>query len=181
MSEEEVKFVVDTMLGDLARWLRMLGYDVVYSRKLTDWQVLRIAEKDKRIILTRDRGLHARALRRGLKSILILSDDIEDRLYAVAKRYNIRLYILFDKTRCPLCNTLLIRVDKEKVKGEVPGPVYERYYDFWKCPKCGKVYWRGRHWIKIEEILERVRKRIERDVQKEESKQGVRPSTRTNI
>ncbi len=179
MSAEEVKFVVDTMLGDLARWLRMLGYDVVYSRKLMDWQILRIAEKDNRIILTRDRGLHARALKKKLKSTLISSDNIEDRLYIVAKKHGIRLYILCDKTRCPICNAPLVKVNKDQIANEVPKPVYERYYDFWKCPKCGKVYWRGRHWIKIEEILDRVRKRLERNVQRIE--QRIRSSQGNNI
>lgn len=153
----EPRFVVDTMLGDLARWLRMLGYDTKYSRDYEDWQLLRIAEKESRILITRDRGLYWRARRRGLNTVLVEGDDIAKRLYAVAIRYPIRLYVDFGLTRCSICNTPLVKVDKEEVKDKVPKPVYEKYHDFCICPRCGKVYWRGRHWIKIEEILAQVR------------------------
>ncbi len=153
----ELKFVVDTMLGDLARWLRILGYDTKYSRSYEDWQLLRIAENENRVLLTRDRGLYWRARRKGLQAVLVTSDDIAGRLYEVSKKYPIRLYVDFTLTRCSICNTPLIKVNKEEVKDNVPRPVYEKYHDFWICPRCSKVYWRGSHWIKIEEILSQVR------------------------
>ncbi len=157
MSNEPL-FIVDTMLGNLARWLRILGYDTLYDRRYEDWRILRIAEKENRIIITRDRGLHRRALNRGLKSILIEVDNIAERLAYIALMTGIRLYVDLSKSRCPICNTQLIKISKEKVRDKVPPKVYKLHDDFWICPRCGKVYWIGSHWRKIEEILDNARK-----------------------
>ncbi len=157
---DELKFIVDTMLGDLARWLRILGYDTKYSRDYEDWELLKIASNEKRVLVTRDRGLYWRAKRKGIETILIEEDNIVERLLKVAKTYRIRLYVDSDRTRCTVCNSPLLKVDRERVRGKVPQRVYEKYRDFWICPRCGKVYWRGRHWIKIEEILAIVRDRL---------------------
>ncbi len=159
-STDDLRFVVDTMLGDLARWLRILGYDTKYSRNYEDWELLRIASNEKRVLLTRDRGLYWRARRKGIEAVLVEEDDIVERLLRVAKTYGIRLYVDSDKTRCTVCNSPLLKVDRERVKDKVPRKVYEKYRDFWICPRCGKVYWRGRHWVKIEEILAIVRDRL---------------------
>lgn len=153
----EPRFIVDTMLGNVARWLRLLGYDTIYHRKLEDWRILLLASREGRIILTRDRGLHHRALRRGLKSILLEQDTMEERLAYLALKTGIRLYVDVDKSRCPVCNGELVRVNKEYVKGHVPQRVYEKHNDFWMCRKCGKIYWMGRHWKGIEETLRRAR------------------------
>jgi len=158
-SSVEPKFVVDTMLGNIARWLRMLGYDTLYKRSFKDWEILRIAGREGRIIVTRDRGLHNRALNKGLKSIYLFADDIAERLAYIAVVSGIRLYIDLEKSRCPVCNGELVKVsNKELVKDKVPPRVYRLYSDFWICTRCGKVYWIGSHWVKIEEILEKARK-----------------------
>ncbi|WFO76162.1 hypothetical protein J4526_04840 [Desulfurococcaceae archaeon MEX13E-LK6-19] len=157
----EPRFVVDTMLGNVARWLRLLGYDVIYGRKLEDWKILMIADKEDRIILTRDRGLHHRALSKGLKSILLEQDTMEERLAYLALKTGIRLYVDIEKSRCPICNGELVKVGKDVVKGRVPPRVYEKHSDFWVCKKCGKIYWMGRHWKGIEETLKRAREILE--------------------
>ncbi len=164
--EKESKFIVDTMLGRLARWLRILGYDTVYGRRLEDWRILKIAEDEDRIIITRDVGLHRRAINKGLRSILMEQDDMAQRLATIAYLAGIRLYIDLDRTRCPICNARLLRVSKDKVKDKVPRRVYELHDDFWICPRCGKVYWMGSHWRMIEKILEEAR-RIYEDLRKE--------------
>ncbi len=155
---DEPAFIVDTMLGNVARWLRMLGYDTLYYRRIEDWRILRIAERDGRIIVTRDRGLHNRARRKGLRSILLEQDDMAERLAYIALLTGIRLYIDLDRSRCPVCNGELVRVSREAVRGKVPRRVYERYTGFWLCTRCGKVYWMGSHWEGIEETLRLARK-----------------------
>jgi len=154
----EPKFVVDTMLGNVARWLRMLGYDTLYKRSFKDWEILRVAERDDRVIVTRDRGLHNRALSRGLKSIYLYLDDMAERLAYISAITGIRLYVDLEKSRCSICNGELRKVSREEVKDRVPPRVYRFYSDFWICTSCGKVYWIGSHWVKIEEILEKARK-----------------------
>lgn len=157
----EPRFIVDTMLGNVARWLRILGYDTLYSRKYKDWEILRLAEKEDRIIITRDTGLHRKALNNGFKSIYLSMDDMAERLAYIALIAGIKLYVDLERSRCPICNGELRKVSKEQVKDKVPPRVYRVYEDFWLCSRCGKVYWIGSHWIKIEEILSRARKLLE--------------------
>ena len=154
-------FIVDAMLGDLARWLRMLGYDTLYSRKDPDWAILKKLEKEpERILVTRDVSLCRRALKKRAKCILIESNNIVERLVEVARRVPIRLYIDMDISRCPICNTPLIRVDAKHVRNKVAPGVLERQSEFWICPGCGKVYWRGGHWRGIEKTLEEARRKL---------------------
>ncbi|ABN70399.1 protein of unknown function DUF82 [Staphylothermus marinus F1] len=158
---DEPKFIVDTMLGNVARWLRMLGYDTLYDRKYEDWKILDIARKEGRIIITRDRGLHHRALNNGIKSIYLDMDEVSERLAYIAYVAGIRLHIDMDKSRCPLCNGELRKAKKKEVEGKVPRKVYLLHDDFWICTRCGKIYWIGSHWRKIEEILSEARKKYE--------------------
>ncbi len=160
-SVEEPRFVVDTMLGNIARWLRILGYDTLYRRDFKDWEIIRLAREENRVIITRDKGLHNRALNNGLKSIYLIMDDMAERLAYIALITGIRLYVDLEKSRCPICNGELRKISKEEVKGKVPPRVYRYYNDFWICMNCGKIYWIGSHWVKIEEILEKARKLLE--------------------
>ncbi len=157
----EVKFIVDAMLGDVARWLRILGYDTKYSRSYDDNDVLRIAEREGRVIVTRDTGLFRRAIKRRLKAVLLNPDDeIEDALLKISLRTGIDPSFKPNETRCPLCNTRLVTISKAEALSLVPASVGTRYDKFWKCPKCGKVYWQGNHWRTIERIIDEVQKRL---------------------
>jgi len=149
----EKSFVLDTMLGELARWLRLLGYDTLYSRVYTDTQILRIAEKTGRTIVTRDWGLYVRARKRGLRAVYIASDSVVERLAELAVKAGIRLDPDPARSRCPKCNARLVVVrDKEKVRGRVPPRSFETYDVFYVCPRCGMVYWEGGHWKNIRRI-----------------------------
>jgi uncharacterized protein with PIN domain len=160
--ESEPRFIVDNMLGTVARWLRILGYDTVYDDKAEDWMILRRAQLESRIIITRDRGLHNKALKNGLRSILLWEDDMAERLAHIGLIAGIRLSVDLERTRCPLDNTRLVKVlDKREVKGKVPPRVYELHEDFWKYTVCGKVYWIGKHWRLIEKILDEARGKLE--------------------
>ncbi len=161
---EEPKFVADAMLGNLARWLRIMGYDVLYSRRYSDGQILSIAEKTGRIILTRDRGLYWRARKRGIRAVYMEGESIEERLAELILKLGLRLRLDPSKSRCPECNSPLVVVrDKEKVRDRVPPRALERYEVFYVCPRCGRVYWEGGHWRNIRRIAEeaeRLAKRI---------------------
>jgi uncharacterized protein with PIN domain len=153
-----VKFIVDRMHGDLARWLRILGYDTLYSPNLSDYRIIQIARRSRRIIITRDRGLVAWARRKGLKAYMISGIEPEEKLGEVALYTNICLKFDPDKTRCPLCNTKLTIIPKDKVKGKVPPKVYEEHEEFWFCSKCNKIYWIGSHWRDILYRLEKAKR-----------------------
>ncbi len=155
----ERKFIVDTMLGEIARWLRIMGYDTLYSKTYTDNQILSIAEKTGRIILTRDRGLYIRARKRGLRAYLVEGDTKVERLADLIVKTRIKLVLDPDRSRCPECNAPLIKVrDKSQVKDRVPPRSYEAYDTFYVCPRCGRVYWEGGHWKNIRRIAEEAEK-----------------------
>ncbi len=146
------------MLGDIARWLRMLGYDTLYSRSYEDWEILRIAKRDSRVILTRDVALYRRARKMGLDAVLIESDSTERVLAKIALRTGIDLSFKENVTRCPYCNVLLARLSKAEALSYVKPEVATKYDKFWLCPRCGKVYWQGNHWDTIREVLRRANK-----------------------
>jgi uncharacterized protein with PIN domain len=110
--------------------------------------------------VTRDRALHNKALRSGVRSIYISNTDISMKLAYLAVLAGIRLHVDFEKTRCPEDNYPLMRVNKERVKNKVPEAVYRLHDDFWLCEKCGKVYWVGSHWRMIEKTLSEARERL---------------------
>jgi len=151
-----MEFVVDSMLGDIARWLRMLGQDTLYSSRFEDWRILRIAEKEGRIIVTRDRGLFARAKKKGLRVVLIELGRIEEQIAEIALRTGIELSFDPNKTRCPYCNTRLVKLSKAEALSFLPAKVVSAYDEFWRCPKCGRIYWQGSHWKTINEVLKRA-------------------------
>jgi uncharacterized protein with PIN domain len=159
-----VRVVVDTMMGNLARWLRVLGVDTEYSRRFTDSEILSVAFREGRVVITKDLGLHRRALKLGLRSVYIPPDttDVVEMLVIVARELG--LSIEFDKgsTRCPICNTKLSVVSKAQVSTIVPPEVLNRYDTFWYCPRCHKAYWQGNHWKTISDVIEKARSRLGR-------------------
>ena len=161
------RFIVDTMLGDLARWLRIMGYDTLYSRNYEDWQILRIAEKSGRIVVTKDKWLYIRARKRDLKAVLIESFDTKNRLAELARKAGISLSADPSISRCPECNGSLREVrDKTLIKDRVPPNALSVYEVFYVCTRCGKVYWRGGHWRNIEAVLKEARQLIRRSARR---------------
>jgi len=158
---ERKKFIADTMMGEVARWLRILGYDVLYNRNYSDPQILKIARASKRTIITRDRGLHVKAMKNNIKSIYIYSDKIEYRLAELALKARISLEVDPDKSRCPECNGVLVQTtNKDSVRDRVPPGALKAYDRFYVCTKCGKVYWEGSHWRNIKRIINNVKTMI---------------------
>ncbi|MFQ5340780.1 MAG: Mut7-C RNAse domain-containing protein [Anaerolineae bacterium] len=143
-----MQFLCDAMLGRLATWLRLLGYDTVYSGA-GDHELARKSRAEDRILLTRDAQL---ARRRGIRALLIVSDDLQDQLRQVVRRF--RLAPTQALPRCPVCNTSLRGLPKPAARERVPAYVHEHHTTFRECPACGKVYWRGSHWQRIQSTLE---------------------------
>jgi uncharacterized protein with PIN domain len=148
-----LKFVIDGMLGKLARWLRMMGHDVKYSNSLGDSELLTIAKKEQRTLLTRDFELYQHAVTKEVDAFYVQGQTEEQRLAELAKRFGISLEIDMATSRCPKCNTQVKPVSKKKVASRVEKSTFEHYTEFWECPKCGQVYWQGAHWTKIRETL----------------------------
>jgi len=144
-----MKFVADRMLGKLARWLRVIGQDVTYGPHLTGYGLIRAARRERRLILTRDRGL---AKKHPPDYLLIQSDRFREQLKQVVQEY--RLDPLKEAfTRCVECNSLLEPVAKEAVADKVPPYVFSTQEKFSFCPTCRRIYWPATHQQKMLEEL----------------------------
>ncbi|HIH88025.1 TPA: hypothetical protein HA344_02300 [Candidatus Bathyarchaeota archaeon] len=145
------RFLLDGMLGSLARWLRIGGVDTEYRKDTPDDILIEEALEDHRILLTRDEALVNRARKRGVEAIYIEAEVDEEALRQLAEE----LGLTFDPTRarCPKCNHAVEKVAKAEVAGKVPEGTYAAVDDYWVCPSCGGIYWRGSHWLRIVETL----------------------------
>ena len=141
-----MKLIVDSMLGKLARRLRLLGLDTCFDPSLEDRDLLRISKLEGRLIVTRDTGI---AKVRGAKVLLINSTDLDKQLHEFSHLTGIRFDSRTSFSRCPECNTPVEETSKEKVKNIIPKFVYENMDKFSYCPKCKKAYWQGTHYDKL--------------------------------
>ncbi len=145
-----MKFLVDHMLGKLAKYLRFMGYDTYYpTGNLSDNALIKIAKEEGRIIITRDKELARRS-----KGFLVKSDNYEEQLKEVIENFNLNADNIL--SRCSVCNELLVHVRKEGVKDKVPSYVYEHNDEFYMCPKCHRIYWYGTHTERIEREIKKI-------------------------
>ncbi len=136
------------MLGTLAKWLRILGYDTLYFKFAEDDFLKSLSEKEERILLTKDRELFEKCL----NSYLVNSKEVKGQLIEVVNRFCLKK----QESRCSVCNGELIKVSKESVKDTVPPYVFKTNEIFFKCASCGKVYWQGTHIDRINNFIEKV-------------------------
>jgi hypothetical protein len=148
------------MLGKLTRWLRILGQNVKYFNKLNDNQLLTIAKKEKRILLTRDLELYKQATTKNINAFYIEGENEAERLAKIAKRFNIKLEVDMTISRCPKCNIRVKPVPKENVIDKVEKSTFIYYDKFWECPKCEQIYWQGAHWPRIRKTLEEAKENL---------------------
>ena len=153
-----MKFLVDGMLGGLARWLRILGQEVRYESKATDNELLKIARGENMILLTRDAELAQRAKGRKVSSLLLVERSEEERLARIARTFGISLDPSIATSKCPECGSDLSEASKTEVADKVPETSMMLYDKFWKCSGCGKVYWLGSHWKQIRQTLGEAQK-----------------------
>jgi hypothetical protein len=144
----------------------MLGQDVQYSREVDDKKLIQIAKTSNRILLTRDLNLYKQAVSNGVKAFLFNLENTAEKLIELAKCFDFKLEINVTISRCPKCNTRIQPVSKQQVAGKVPKNTYSFYKEFWRCPKCGQIYWRGAHWKRIKKTLEEAKEKAENKLEK---------------
>lgn len=152
---DRIAFIADVHLGKLAKLLRMLGFDTLYRNTLEDAEIAYLSRKENRVVLTRDRELISR-----LPSNLafeVQSSQPYQQLREVLEYFQLKKEIQPFK-RCLLCNRPLKRVEKEKILSRLE-PRTQRYYDeFYQCPKCQKIYWKGSHYEHMLSFINEITK-----------------------
>ena len=148
-----MKFVVDNMLGKLARYLRILGYDTIYPPQRAADNRLQLDLPD-RILLTRNtryKGQHPNQ-----KVIFIPTENIKQQLTFLITELPIEITSEKLFSRCLDCNMPVNSIPKSEAHGKVPEKSYNFYTDFSRCPNCGKIYWRGTHTERILRMLKTI-------------------------
>jgi uncharacterized protein with PIN domain len=152
-----VKFIVDSNVGRLARWLRIAGFDTVFMNDIDDNRLVRVALDEDRVLLTRDTQIMKRRLVTSgrLRAVLIEPDDVIEQLRQVLTTLNlageVRPFSL-----CIECNQPLESREKEEMEGLVPPYVFRTQTQYMQCTNCRRIYWRGTHWQRMCRELERI-------------------------
>jgi uncharacterized protein with PIN domain len=147
------RFIADAMLGRLARWLRIMGFDTAYQEHIADAELVRRSLQEQRAILTRDRSLPEEWR---VASVYVLASETGvDQLREVTRAFDLAADVkLF--TRCSVCNAPLAPATRESVQGDVPERIFATHEVFRRCPGCERVYWRGTHTDRMERVVARV-------------------------
>jgi len=148
-----MKFLLTKEVGKLARWLRTLGYDTVYythdNTALLELQALREA----RVIITRNKVLYEKTT---IKSVYVEAEKAEQQLRKVISSVGLKADEEKMLSRCSLCNTVLVRVDKDAIQSSVPVNVFNTRDQFMRCVSCQRIYWQGSHWGNIKQVFSRL-------------------------
>jgi len=146
------RFMVDANLGRLARYLRMLGFDTRFDLNLQDEEIITMAEKEKRILLTRDLGILKNG--RVLRGYFIRSQKPDVQLREVVEKFHLKGQFK-PFTRCIACNGKILPVARELITGRVPEQIWNRFHTFYTCKGCERVYWEGSH---HQRMLDKIQK-----------------------
>jgi len=159
-SFQEVRFIADAMLGRLARWLRLLGFDTLYYPHISDSDLLTFALREGRVLLTRD--THFLKMK-NLSSLFFVRpgdplEQVKDVLKAFAPKKT-------GPGRCAHCNGILVEVgERDSIRDVVPEYVFLHRSDFLRCKACGNVYWEGTHLRRFREMLQTLFKNEDGEV-----------------
>lgn len=149
-----MKLLLTRELGRLAKWLRILGFDVEYFSQNKPSSLIIKALQEDRMIVTRN---HHLPQGRGIRIITIESEKLKEQIPQLLKELKIKPDQAAMFTRCTICNVELVEIEKEKVKEKVPEYVFKTQEDFITCPKCARIYWQGTHWGNVQQMLEEIK------------------------
>lgn len=150
---EPEKFVLDVHLGKLARFLRMLGFDTLYENHYADKNITEIAEKERRIVLSRDVGLLKQKIVQW--GYWLRSQQAEEQLAEVVRYFRLRAQ--FNPfTRCMACNGIIEETSKNSVWDQLPLKTRRYYNEFYQCTSCGRIYWKGSHYERMQAFIRSI-------------------------
>ena len=152
MAENRKKFLLDENLGKLAKWLRMLGYDVAIYRSISNEKKISLCNKERRVYLTRSNKIAGR--KESFSRILIRTEKYDEQLLEMSHLLEFNNKML--SSRCLVCNDKLQEIQVEKIKDLVPKYVTDNFSDFKICRKCGKIFWNGSHYAAMKSKLKNL-------------------------
>lgn len=164
-----MKFLVDAMLGKLARFMRIFGYDTVYANDLIDFfkldpvpdeKLKEYAINHQRIIITKDFPFYQRL---NHKALFLKGEGIYNYLNQIKSRFHLKFNFDMEMGRCSICNSELVKIkDKNSIKGLVKQDTFKFHSIFYQClnPACKKVFWEGTHILDIIKNMEIYEKSI---------------------
>lgn len=146
----ESRFILDAHLGKLAKYLRMLGFDTLYQNDFGDREIIDIARKENRIILTRDKLLlRAKKVDHGY---YVRETEKHAQLIEIVKKFD--LFSQFQSfTRCMTCNAELVKRNKREIEDKIDADTARIFKEFFYCPSCDKVFWKGSHFERMEKLI----------------------------
>jgi uncharacterized protein with PIN domain len=154
----QTRFILDVHLGRLTRYLRMLGFDSAYRSDWEDAQIIERAQSEQRIILTRDVGILKQ--KRVTHGYWLRNSEPGKQLIEVLEALDLRGQ-LKPFTRCMDCNGTIRPAPAELLDRMVDPDILVRFDRFWRCANCGKVYWRGSHYRRMLEAVQRINEQRE--------------------
>lgn len=143
------------MLGKLARWLRILGYDTLYISASNN-EILKTAQNENRIILTRNAAFFKNIT--DAEKFFVRTDNYKDQLREIKEKLRLSFPAADFLGRCPECNGEIAEIKKTEAEGLVASFVIETENRFSRCAGCGKIYWEGSHTEKIKKLIEELSK-----------------------
>jgi hypothetical protein len=160
-----MRFIADCHLGKIAKYLRIFGFDTLYFQSIDDSDIIDIAQEEKRFILTSDKGLYDRAKK---ITLFIPHGEFETQLKFIFTKLDLASKIDPFK-RCIDCNGELLNVPKNEIIDDVALKTKIFHDSFQKCTGCGRIYWEGDHFKKMQLFINRFLKSLENEKDKPQS------------
>ena len=157
----KIDFLVDSMLGNIARKLRLLGFNSKYFSTIKKEQFLIIAKNENRVVVTKDHHLASICNKQNIPTIELLNTNETDQIIEICKKLNIsKCKINMDDTRCTLCNGVIESVEKKKILDVIPMKVVQNIEYFWMCNSCNKIYWKGTHIRNLQKFIGGINEKL---------------------
>ena len=178
------RFLADAMLGNIARKLRLLGFDCKYYATIKDEQMLSIAKNENRVLITKDHEISNICKKQNIATIDLLGTDEMSQIVEICKKRNIvtidllstdemnqiveickkisvnKCKIDITNVRCTLCNGIIQPIEKEKIIDRIPIKIVQSIQQFWICDFCNHIYWEGTHIRNLQKFTDEINERL---------------------
>ena len=158
--KNEPIFFVDAMLGNIAKKLRLMGYDTKYYSDIEDKSLIQTAKKENRIVISRDEDLVRVSQKKDVNAIYIQSEKEIQQIHDIMDFLNLeKVEINGEKARCPNCNFKTESIDKKNIDQKIPKKVLEFNEKFWICRNCNQIFWEGTHIQNLQKLVRSINER----------------------